>query len=79
MLNIGGGRANSCSIWEAFEIAGKFSDRPQKYQYVDENRIGDPICYISGILAVIFSSTAHCSLGTPAQRAIFVSSPSCTI
>ncbi|MDP3851186.1 MAG: NAD-dependent epimerase/dehydratase family protein [Luteolibacter sp.] len=49
VYNIGGGRANSCSIWEAFEIAGKFSGREQVYSYVDENRIGDHICYISNL------------------------------
>ena len=49
VYNIGGGRANSCSIWEAFKIAEKFSGKPQVYQYVDENRIGDHICYISDL------------------------------
>ncbi len=49
VYNIGGGRANSCSIWEAFKIAEKFTGKPQVYQYVDENRIGDHICYISNL------------------------------
>jgi CDP-paratose 2-epimerase len=49
VYNIGGGRANSCSIWEAFKIAEKFSGKEQIYQYVDENRIGDHICYISNL------------------------------
>ena len=49
VYNIGGGRANSCSIWEAFEIAAKFSGKKQVYSYVDENRIGDHICYISNL------------------------------
>lgn len=49
VYNIGGGRANSCSIWEAFKIAEKFSDKKQVYQYVDENRAGDHICYISNL------------------------------
>lgn len=49
VYNIGGGRANSCSIWEAFRIAEKFSGKEQFYQYVDENRIGDHICYISNL------------------------------
>jgi CDP-paratose 2-epimerase len=49
VYNIGGGRNNSCSIWEAFRIAEKFSGRPQVYTYVDENRIGDHICYISNL------------------------------
>lgn len=49
VYNIGGGRANSCSILEAFAIAGKFSGQPQKFTYVEENRIGDHICYISDL------------------------------
>lgn len=49
VYNIGGGRANSCSILEAFSIAEKFSGRPQSYTYVEENRIGDHICYISDL------------------------------
>ncbi len=36
VYNIGGGRANSCSIWEAFKLAEKFSGKAQVYQYVDE-------------------------------------------
>ncbi|MDB6080567.1 MAG: NAD-dependent epimerase/dehydratase family protein [Akkermansiaceae bacterium] len=49
VYNLGGGRANSCSIWEAFKIAEKFSGREQVHAYVDENRAGDHICYISNL------------------------------
>jgi CDP-paratose 2-epimerase len=49
VYNIGGGRANSCSIWEAFKIAEQFSGQKQVYSYVDENRSGDHICYISNL------------------------------
>lgn len=49
VYNIGGGRDNSCSIWEAFKIAEKFSGKQQVYTYVDENRIGDHMCYISNL------------------------------
>ncbi len=49
VYNIGGGRANSCSIWEAFRITEEFSGKQQVYQYVDENRAGDHICYISNL------------------------------
>ena len=49
VYNIGGGRDNSCSIWEAFKLAEKFSGKEQVYQYVDENRIGDHICYYSDL------------------------------
>jgi len=49
VYNLGGGRDNSCSIWEAFKLAEKFSGKQQVYSYVDENRIGDHICYISDL------------------------------
>jgi CDP-paratose 2-epimerase len=49
VYNLGGGRANSCSIWEAFKIAEQYSGKAQNYEYVDENRIGDHICYISDL------------------------------
>jgi len=49
VYNIGGGRDNSCSIWEAFKIAEKFTGKEQVYTYIDENRIGDHMCYISNL------------------------------
>jgi len=49
VYNIGGGRDNSCSIWEAFKIAESITEKKQVYQYVDDNRIGDHICYISNL------------------------------
>jgi CDP-paratose 2-epimerase len=49
VYNIGGGRANSCSILEAFAVAEKFTGKKQVHTYVDENRIGDHICYISDL------------------------------
>lgn len=49
VYNLGGGKQNSCSILEAFEIAGSFSGKRQKFTYVDENRIGDHICYYSDL------------------------------
>ncbi len=49
VYNIGGGRPNSCSILEAFKIAEKYSGKPMRYSYVDENRIGDHICYYSDL------------------------------
>lgn len=49
VYNIGGGRENSCSILEAFKIAEGFSGNAQVYEYVDDNRIGDHICYISNL------------------------------
>jgi CDP-paratose 2-epimerase len=49
VYNLGGGKQNSCSILEAFKIAEKFSGKPQVYTYLDENRIGDHICYYSDL------------------------------
>jgi len=49
VYNIGGGRANSCSILEAFAITEKYTGKPQRYQYSDQNRAGDHICYISDL------------------------------
>ena len=49
VYNIGGGRNNSCSIWEAFKIVEGFTEKEQVYSYLDENRIGDHICYISNL------------------------------
>jgi CDP-paratose 2-epimerase len=49
VYNIGGGKSNSCSILEAFAITESFTGRKQQYEYVDENRIGDHICYYSDL------------------------------
>lgn len=49
VYNLGGGKDNSCSILEAFKWAEKFSGKEQVYTYVDENRIGDHICYYSDL------------------------------
>ena len=49
VYNIGGGKGNSCSILEAFEMTASFTGRKQVYRYVDENRIGDHICYYSDL------------------------------
>jgi CDP-paratose 2-epimerase len=49
VYNLGGGRANSCSILEAFALAEKVSGKRMIYEYVDQNRSGDHICYISNL------------------------------
>ncbi len=49
VYNLGGGKDNSCSILEAFEIAGAHSGKKQVFVYKDENRIGDHICYYSDL------------------------------
>jgi len=49
VYNLGGGKDNSCSILEAFSLAEKHSGKAMKYTYVDENRVGDHICYYSDL------------------------------
>ena len=49
VYNLGGGKANSTSILEAFEIVSRFSGKKQVYSYQDQNRIGDHICYYSDL------------------------------
>ena len=49
VYNIGGGRANSVSILEAFERIAALSGKKMKYEYLDQNRAGDHICYISDL------------------------------
>jgi len=49
VYNLGGGRANSISILEAFELIESISGKPMRYEYVDQHREGDHICYISNL------------------------------
>ena len=49
VYNIGGGRANSCSILEAFAQVEQITGKTMRYEYVDKNREGDHICYISNL------------------------------
>jgi CDP-paratose 2-epimerase len=49
VYNLGGGKANTCSILEAFSITESFSGKKQMFEYVDKNREGDHICYYSNL------------------------------
>jgi CDP-paratose 2-epimerase len=49
VYNLGGGKDNSCSIIEAFDIASEFSGKQQVFTYLNDNRIGDHICYYSDL------------------------------
>jgi CDP-paratose 2-epimerase len=49
VYNIGGGKANSCSILEAFRIVEQISGREMTFQYQEKNRDGDHICYYSDL------------------------------
>lgn len=49
VYNLGGGKTNSCSIIEAFALVERLTSQPQMSSYVDDNRIGDHICYYSDL------------------------------
>jgi CDP-paratose 2-epimerase len=49
VYNLGGGKDNSCSIVEAFELTQSITGVSQKYSYIDQNRNGDHICYYSDL------------------------------
>lgn len=53
VYNLGGGKSNSCSILEAFGICKEYSGKKQNYKYVDENRIGDHMCYYSDLTKIL--------------------------
>jgi len=49
VYNLGGGKSNSCSILEAFDLVEQQTGRPQRYVYSDIARVGDHICYYSDL------------------------------
>jgi CDP-paratose 2-epimerase len=49
VYNLGGGKDNTISILEAFNLISEISGIPMKYRYDDTNRIGDHICYYSDL------------------------------
>lgn len=49
VYNLGGGRGNSISMLEAIQKAEAVTGNKMDYEYVEENRIGDHICYISNL------------------------------
>ncbi len=49
VYNLGGGRDNSISILEAFQLIENISGKPMRYTYSETNREGDHICYISNL------------------------------
>jgi len=52
VYNLGGGRANSVSILEAFSLISEISGKSMRSEYVDQNRQGDHICYISNLAKI---------------------------
>jgi CDP-paratose 2-epimerase len=49
VYNLGGGKGNACSVLEAFRMAERATGRPMQWRYLEENRIGDHICYYSDL------------------------------
>jgi CDP-paratose 2-epimerase len=49
VYNLGGGKGNSCSILEAFQLAEQLSGKRQVHAYDEQNRIGDHVCYYSDL------------------------------
>ena len=49
VYNLGGGRANSASVLETIQKIEKILGRKIRSVYVDQNREGDHICYISNM------------------------------
>lgn len=49
VYNLGGGKNNTISILEAFDLISEISGIPMKYKYDNKNRIGDHICYYSDL------------------------------
>ncbi|NNE75253.1 MAG: NAD-dependent epimerase/dehydratase family protein [Acidimicrobiales bacterium] len=49
VYNLGGGRGNSVSMLEAFAKVEELTGQSIDFEYVDENRVGDHMCYISDL------------------------------
>ena len=49
VYNLGGGRENSISMLEAIAKVEAMTGRKFNWKYVDQNRLGDHICYISDL------------------------------
>jgi CDP-paratose 2-epimerase len=49
VYNLGGGKNNTCSILEAFEMVASFTGKAMQSEYLDKNREGDHICYYSDL------------------------------
>ncbi len=49
VYNLGGGKANTCSILESFQLVERITGKRQRWVYVDRNRVGDHICYYSDL------------------------------
>lgn len=49
VYNLGGGKSNTCSILEAFELVANITGKSMRYRYLEQHREGDHICYYSDL------------------------------
>jgi CDP-paratose 2-epimerase len=49
VYNMGGSRVSNCSMREAIAMCEELTGRPMQVEYVDENRIGDHIWWMSSV------------------------------
>jgi CDP-paratose 2-epimerase len=49
VYNIGGGRYSNCSMLEAISLCEEITGKPFRYEYVERNRMGDHIWWISDL------------------------------
>ncbi|MCB0338126.1 MAG: NAD-dependent epimerase/dehydratase family protein [Bdellovibrionales bacterium] len=49
VYNIGGGKENTCSVIEAFEMVSAITNKKMSYSITDKPREGDHICYYSDL------------------------------
>lgn len=49
VYNLGGGRGNSASILECIDTVEQLTGKKFNHEYVDENRVGDHICYMTDL------------------------------
>jgi CDP-paratose 2-epimerase len=49
VYNMGGGRANSVSVLEAIDMIERASGKKISWEYVDQARLGDHVCYITDL------------------------------
>lgn len=52
VYNLGGGRANSVSILEAFDRIAAISSKKMIFEYDSKNREGDHVCYFSDLAKI---------------------------
>jgi CDP-paratose 2-epimerase len=49
VYNLGGGRASHCSMREAIALCQEIAGRELRWSYVEENRVGDHVWYVSDL------------------------------